>query len=441
MDTDAALVAAAMAGNKRAFAALLTRHRPLLVRLCQRMLADSSLAEDAAQEAALRAYLDLGRLRQPERFGSWLAGIGLNVCRHWSRDRWRDHLSLDALDGGRWHPEAELPDPAEAAELAWLRDTVLAAVATLPRSQRAAVLLAYPAGLTQVETAAELGIEVNAVKARLHKARAALRRKLEHVLEEERMEPAQNEWIEMEITSVLRRPPSVEDPAARGVVLLRELGGGDGRLAIWVGPVEAWGIAAIRENLETARPMTPALMFNIVQVAGLKVREVRINQLAEQTFHAELVLTGRRGEKFVDARPSDVLPLALLQGAPIKVRRDVLAATAADRRPPLRREDFEDFKDMVAQYKAAEPTFMGPLQRGVVWPDGVIDATRLHEALGLTDAEGLSAENAARVERLGDAIQAAEADGRLKPLLAVAEGRTIGRGFQRTELEVIASGL
>ena len=68
--TDAALVTAAREGDKGAFAALLERHRPLLLALCQRTLRDAALAEDAAQEASLQALLGLDHLRHPERFDS-----------------------------------------------------------------------------------------------------------------------------------------------------------------------------------------------------------------------------------------------------------------------------------------------------------------------------------------------------------------------------------
>jgi RNA polymerase sigma-70 factor (ECF subfamily) len=89
-DTDATLVWAAQEGNTGAFAALLVRHRPPPLVLCQRMLGDPTLAEDAAQEVSLQALLSLDRLQSGERFGAWLAGIGLNVCRMWQRARARE---------------------------------------------------------------------------------------------------------------------------------------------------------------------------------------------------------------------------------------------------------------------------------------------------------------------------------------------------------------
>jgi len=195
--TDTTLARAAQAGDTQAFALLLAHHRPLLLAVCRRTMGDPTLAEDAAQEAVLRAWLTLARLRQAEQFGPWLAGIGVNVCRMWLRSRARERWSWDALSGIVEHrdgadgsedredvaarivrsaSEAQSEDsPETQAEMADVATSVRRAVALLPQGQRAAVLLYYLSGLSYEETAAVLGIAVGAVKTRLHKARRALR--------------------------------------------------------------------------------------------------------------------------------------------------------------------------------------------------------------------------------------------------------------------------
>src|SRR6266545_6636693 len=99
---DKELVDAARAGDRAAVSLLVERHRPLLLAVCRRMTCDPQAAEDAAQEAVLQALLHLDRLRRPERFGQWLVGIGLNVCRHWLRERGRGPESWEVLVGGGW---------------------------------------------------------------------------------------------------------------------------------------------------------------------------------------------------------------------------------------------------------------------------------------------------------------------------------------------------
>ena len=78
MPSDADLVRRARGGDRDAFAALVQRHHATLVRCCRRMVGDSAL--DAAQDAVVTALLSLDRLRDDDRFGAWLVGIGLNTC-------------------------------------------------------------------------------------------------------------------------------------------------------------------------------------------------------------------------------------------------------------------------------------------------------------------------------------------------------------------------
>ena len=199
---DAALVRLAREGDEGAFAVLVARHRPMLVGLCRRMLGERGLAEDAAQEAVLQAMVGLDRLEQPERFGAWLGGIGLNVCRRWRRDQAREAWSLAALTGGRAGPDPVPEGPAEVAEAAEAARRVRRAVGRLPAGQRAAVVLFYLVGMAHREVAAALGIGVGAVKTRLHKGRAALREELAAWWKEDDMAATTTGPVTMRVTEV-----------------------------------------------------------------------------------------------------------------------------------------------------------------------------------------------------------------------------------------------
>jgi RNA polymerase sigma factor (sigma-70 family) len=327
---DAALVQAVRDGNRDAFAPLLVRHWSLLLSLSRRMLGDADLAHDAAQEAALQAFLSLDRLQKTDQFGPWLSGIGLNVCRHWLRRQRQAEVSWDAVVGGRHDPARDLPDehlgPAERAEMADLRVRVQQAVDGLPRGQRAAIVLYYLCGLTYAETAAHLGIEVGAVKTRLHKARGTLRQRLWELWEEQEMvTPAQPPLVDMQIDSARR---NMEDPNnPRHVMILRE-SAGPRYLMIWVGAAEAEALGNALQHTEMPRPMTFTFMANMLQAAAVTLREVQINRLVDDVFYATAIVEGANGTRTVDARPSDALNLAALTGAPIRVAPTVLDALA-----------------------------------------------------------------------------------------------------------------
>jgi RNA polymerase sigma factor (sigma-70 family) len=375
---DSKLVELARAGNQAAFAALFVRHRPLLLRLCQRVLGGVGLAEDAVQEAALRALINLDSLRRPERFGPWLAGIGLHVCRQWLRYQSREAWSLDARrDGDHSEPAEDAAGPEVWAEAAELARWVAQAVASLPAGQRNAISLFYLEGLTHAETATALGVGVGAVKTRLHKARGALRSRLE--AEEDSFVSADlaSEFVEVHVEDVFGVPAGVvawsgtgrrsapSPPPERRVVLLAE-DETDRVLPIWVGVFEGDSIAVLLVGAETRRPLTFPFAAQLLAASGASLREVRVVRLTDETFYAEVEVEGLTGAtSFFDARPSDAISLALVTGAPIRIARSVLDQAGVNRedirrrRPPESRsamENAEGIRKLVSESTIARPS-------------------------------------------------------------------------------------
>jgi len=297
-------VAAALDGDKDAFAGLVTRHWAMAVALAARLLGPGDLARDAVQEASVTALIGLDRLRSAERFGAWFCGITLNVARRWLRQL---HAEVPAVLPDR---ASGSPGPDERAELAELAAEVRAAVAQLPEGQRQAVLLFYLQGLTHREVAAELAITVGAVKSRLHQARAALIPSLTPLVTAPKEMPMTTTdsapaWSDVVVAEIRRGPDG--DPVH--VMVLQERDG-QRRLPIWIGPAEATALAVSLEAQETPRPLTYQLAERLLAAAGSHVTEVRVTRLADPVFYAMVVIDGPGGRHEVDARPSDAVNLA-----------------------------------------------------------------------------------------------------------------------------------
>jgi RNA polymerase sigma-70 factor, ECF subfamily len=135
---DTSLVAEVLAGERSAFGPLIDRRRPGAIRLARRLLSDPADAEDVVQETFLQAFLCLRDLHDPERFGAWLLGIVVNLCRMRLRAR-RDEYAFEDWYGGRVVPgftwADTQPSPEAIYETRELHRLVLDAIAMLPDEQ------------------------------------------------------------------------------------------------------------------------------------------------------------------------------------------------------------------------------------------------------------------------------------------------------------------
>ncbi len=125
-------------------------------------------------------------------------------------------------------------------------------------------------------------------------------------------------FIEMEVKGV-RLDAIGHNP----IVLLADKEGGKA-LPIWIGLLEANAIDKELKNITSPRPMTHDLLHSILAQVQVKVKEVKIVELKDQTYYATLFLKLNKGVIEVDARPSDAIILALKSKIPILVAAKIL---------------------------------------------------------------------------------------------------------------------
>ncbi len=123
----------------------------------------------------------------------------------------------------------------------------------------------------------------------------------------------------------------IMDPNSSTPIIVLKGVDSDVILPIWVGNYEANAIALEIEKIAPQRPMTHDLIKNIISALGLEIKKVVINNLKENTFYAQIYLTGEKGQTILlDARPSDAIALALRFDTSIYIANHILELTMAD---------------------------------------------------------------------------------------------------------------
>jgi bifunctional DNase/RNase len=118
----------------------------------------------------------------------------------------------------------------------------------------------------------------------------------------------------------------------RHVVILKD-NEGDRYLPIWIGAWEASAIAMRLQGLQAERPLTHDLFTAALDQLGVRVARIVVSDLADETYHAQLVLERDGLEEEVDARPSDALAIAVRTESPIYCAESVLAQAALSADP------------------------------------------------------------------------------------------------------------
>ena len=185
-DEYADLVRSAASGNAEALDRLLMRAQEVAWRFSTAVCGHADDTEDAMQEALIKTYRYVGRIREPEAFRPWLYRTVRNACLMGRRKRVGEPTRLQSLDevlpgrDGQTLPDAPHPgkNPEQLADNAGLRRRLRKALRALPGSYRAIVFLREMEGLSTREVAKVMGISEDNVKARLHRARIQLQAEL-----------------------------------------------------------------------------------------------------------------------------------------------------------------------------------------------------------------------------------------------------------------------
>ncbi len=196
---EAQMIASILAGDSQQFHQLIRPYERRLYVMALSMLRNEADAEDAAQEACLKAFRNLATFRADSKFGTWLVSITLNVARNrLRRNRLTQMESLDIPPEEQGHVSpALLRDwrevPSEVLERTEVRLTLQNAIVALPEIYREVFLLRDVEGLSIKDAAETLGVSEASVKVRLHRARTMLQKTLAPELKS--LVPQKGRWF------------------------------------------------------------------------------------------------------------------------------------------------------------------------------------------------------------------------------------------------------
>ena len=176
---DAEIVARVRDGETSLFEILMRRHNERVYRAARSIVKDESEAEDVMQQAYINAFVHLRQFEDRSQFSTWLTRITI----HEALSRRRKQKFVFAESASHEGPDmdrfpAEQPDPEHQAYSSELGRVLEAAVDALPEGYRAVFMLREIEGLSTSATADALNLREEAVKTRLHRARAMVRREI-----------------------------------------------------------------------------------------------------------------------------------------------------------------------------------------------------------------------------------------------------------------------
>jgi DNA-directed RNA polymerase specialized sigma24 family protein/bifunctional DNase/RNase len=265
--SDGDLARLARGGDPAAFRLLVERHQPMVRARARQLAPDPGDVDDIVQESFLQAFLALDRLRDPDRFAGWLAGIALR-----------------------------------------------AAVAGLPAGQRRAVTLHYYADVP----AGQVGEASGAARPSLHKARLKLRAYLTEHRPDLVPASGRTPMTTVRVARIERRIPSgpVPDRFPTHVIVLAD-DAGRRDLPIWL-------LGGDSHRFDDPRPSADELTGRLLRAAGTRVTAVVVDELGPEVTAARIELATPAAPEHVTVRLLDGLAIAITAGAPIRVADTVM---------------------------------------------------------------------------------------------------------------------
>ncbi|HWJ79025.1 MAG TPA: RNA polymerase sigma factor SigW [Niallia sp.] len=173
-------------GDQNAFGDIIEIYKDKVFQICYRMLGNRHEAEDIAQEAFIRAYVNIQRFNIELKFSTWLYRIATNLCIDRIRKKKPDYY-LDAevpgTDGLNMYSQiaAEGRLPEDDVESLELQAMIQLEISKLPEKYRSVIVLKYIEELSLNEISEILELPLGTVKTRIHRGREALRKQLRHV--------------------------------------------------------------------------------------------------------------------------------------------------------------------------------------------------------------------------------------------------------------------
>ena len=175
-ETDRTLVMLTLAGEQTAYEVLVTRYQKAVIAAAASVTKNHFMAEDAAQDAFVTAWMKLNLLQDPQKYGSWVCRIAKN-CAINMITRYRGFLPLDAVDNLAFTDDPA-QNPAELYALSEQKDEVDRSIQKLPETIRQIICLHYFEDLSIAEIADRMRMPEGTVKYQLHDGRKRIRKEL-----------------------------------------------------------------------------------------------------------------------------------------------------------------------------------------------------------------------------------------------------------------------